>query len=279
MFLFFATVSFFFIQILSGYEHQKEKLLTLTASLENTNLKLETANERLQELDLARSKFVSIASHQLRAPLTAIVGYSSMLLEQSFGKIPKKAGVAVEKIFRSGKNLIGTINDFLDSSTLEMGQLHFSFAPVDLAALVREVTEEMAHSAKIAGIELSSQIPDKELLVRADRDKIRHVIVNLIDNAIHYTPKGSIRVTLEPKGRIAHLELRDTGIGMSKETLGKIFGKFARGSEASKQSAEGVGLGLYLAYEIVKAHGGEIKALSEGPGKGSVFAVELPLSR
>lgn len=263
IFFFFVLLSFFFIKLLSSYEHQQ-------AHLENVN-------QRLQDLDLQRSKFVSIASHQLRAPITAIIGYSSMLLENSFGILPDKAKIAVSKIFRSGKNLSQTIGDFLDASTLEMGQLRFSFGELDLGPLVKEVADEMQANARTADLNLTFTPPSSPILVNADRDKIRHVIVNLIDNAIHYTREGSIAVTLLLGGGKAILEVRDTGIGMSPETQKKIFGKFARGEEAAKKSAEGVGLGLYLAHEIIKAHGGTIRAESQGLNQGSAMVVELPL--
>lgn len=279
VFLFFALVSFFFIRLLSSYEHQKEHLVNASTSLKKLNGELDTANKRLQELDLQRSKFVSIASHQLRAPLTAIVGYSSMLLEGSFGKIPKKASGAAEKILQSGKTLIGTITDFLDISTLEMGQLHFAFAEVDISPLCIEVFETMKHNAEAKGLELRAEIPNHALMVYADKDKLRHVLVNLVDNAIHYTPSGSISLTLSKTKTAAVFAVEDTGIGMSPETVSKLFGKFARGAEARAHSAEGVGLGMYLAQEIVKAHKGSIKAHSPGAGKGSKFTVEIPLKK
>lgn len=264
IFIVFTIFSFFFIKLVASYEHQQERLAE--------------ANKRLQDLDLQRSKFVSIASHQLRAPLTAIIGYSSMLLEKSFGELPDKASVAISKVFRASKNLMQTIGDFLDFSTLEMGQLRFSFGEINLFDLVKEVVDEMQANAKTADLSLTFSAPENApLIIRADRDKIRHVVVNLIDNAIHYTTQGSIAVTLLKGTRGVTLEVQDTGIGMSEETRAKLFGKFARGAEAQQKSAEGVGLGLYLAQEIVKAHGGTIRAESDGPGKGSRMIVNFPL--
>ncbi|MES2953040.1 MAG: ATP-binding protein [Patescibacteria group bacterium] len=276
----FAIINFFLVRLLAENEHNVERLAALSSALSKTNTALEETNKRLQILDLQRAKFISIASHQLRAPLTSIVGYTSMMMEGSFGRIPKKAQGAVEKTLQSGKNLIHTINDFLDASTLEAGSLHYSFVPLELSALVREVAEMMSSNLRMASLDLSLSIPaGEEFWVSADKEKLRHVIVNLIDNSIHYTPKGSLTLALSKDTKRVRLAVSDTGVGMSKETLAKLFQKFSRGKEGVATSSEGVGLGLYLAREIAKAHGGEIVAQSAGEGKGSTFIVDLPVYR
>ncbi len=277
VFLSFEIIGLFFIYLLTKNDRQSAYLTQLTKELRSANERLSTVNKKLQDLDAQRSKFVSIGTHQLRAPLTAIIGYSSMLLEGSFGKMPKKAEVATDKIFRSGRNLMDVINDFLDLSTLEMGQMHFAFAPVDLGTIALGVAQELQANVQMAGLDLRLVIPHSDSFwVTGDKDKLRHVIVNLIDNAIRYTPKGHVELAITRKKDRIVLMVSDSGIGISSEGIKKLFARFSRAENASQVNAEGVGLGLYLASEIMKAHKGTIRAESGGVGKGAQLIIELP---
>lgn len=259
---------------------------------------LEAANERLKELDQLKSEFVSIASHQLRSPLTAIKGYASLILEGSFGKAPPAIGEAVGKILDSSSRLVLIIEDFLNLSRIEQGRMKYDFAPTDVEAMVKSVVGELAPTIKTAGLSISfttdNQPPYKSNL---DVGKIKQVIGNIIDNSIKYTPRGSIQVSLKKETQNAKrvtynvgvegvqntegqnnkilITVADTGIGISKETLPTLFEKFSRAKDASKTNTTGTGLGLYVAKQMVEAHGGRIWAESDGVGKGSRFKVEL----
>src|SRR3989338_2176094 len=246
--------------------------------------KLEFANLRLKQLDEAKSDFLSIASHQLRTPLTAIKGYASMILEGSYGKISATTKSAVDKIFQSSQRLVLIIGDFLDISHIEQGTMQYDFAALDVKELAKGLVDEFkatieSSTDKAKALKISFEADEKEnFSVNADRNKIRQVVSNLIDNSIKYTPAGFIKVSLSKVSENGNvlLKIEDSGIGISAETMPNLFKKFGRARSLSSAYANGSGLGLYVAKEIIKAHKGKIWAESEGEGKGSKFFVELP---
>ena len=252
--------------------------------IEELAAKLEFANLRLKQLDEAKSDFLSIASHQLRTPLTAIKGYASMILEGSYGKISATTKSAVDKIFQSSQRLVLIIGDFLDISHIEQGTMQYDFAVLDVKDLAKGLTDEFkatieSSTDKAKALKISFEADEKEnFSVNADRNKIRQVVSNLIDNSIKYTPAGFVKISLSKiaeNGNVL-LKIEDSGIGISAETMPNLFKKFGRARSLSSAYANGSGLGLYVAKEIIKAHKGRIWAESEGEGKGSKFFVELP---
>ena len=273
-----ATVfGFFLIRSVLKEVRAREKIEELAT-------KLEFANLRLKQLDEAKSDFLSIASHQLRTPLTAIKGYASMILEGSYGKISATTKSVMDKIFQSSQRLVLIIGDFLDISHIEQGTMQYDFAPMDAKELVKNLADEFKTTIdnskdKSKILKISFEADEKENFgVNADRNKIRQVVSNLIDNSIKYTPKGFVKVSLSKiseNGNVL-LKIEDSGIGISAETMLNLFKKFGRAKSLSSAYANGSGLGLYVAKEIIKAHKGKIWAESEGEGKGSKFFVELP---
>ena len=246
--------------------------------IEELAYKLSIANERLKELDKLKSEFVSIASHQLRSPLTAIKGYASLVLDGSYGKISPGVKEAIDKVFQSSQSLVLMVEDFLNISRIEQGKMKYEMESYDLQDLAQKVVAEQEQNVKRVGLILDYST-DKQppYLVTIDINKIRQVITNLIDNAIKYTPKGSIFVRLYKKsaGRKIILSVSDTGIGINKETIPYLFSKFSRAENANKVNVIGTGLGLYIVKEIVEGHGGKVWVESDGTGKGSSFFVEL----
>jgi len=240
---------------------------------------LAESERSLTELDRQRSGFVSLASHQLRAPLAAIRGYSSLMLDGDMGKLPAAARLGVERIYRSAGTLVGIVDDYLDVSRLELGGMKYVFEAVDLRELVEEVVEELRPIIDGSGVPFSFQAEahDAGYRTTADHDKLKQVIANLIDNSVKYTPSGSVTVTLsfDHAAQTIRLEVRDTGIGIDPEALPSLFRKFSRADNASRMHIHGTGLGLYVAKEIVDAHHGSIAVASSGEGKGSTFTVEL----
>lgn len=242
---------------------------------------LEIANERLKELDKMKSEFVSIASHQLRTPITAVKGYSSMLLEGSYGQIPEKAKGALEKIFESSNRLVHMITDFLTLSRIERGKMEYNFQKTDLKEIVISVMDEFraANAKDKKKLDLSLKIDEKEdYNLFIDAEKIRQVIYNIIENAMKYTHQGFVKVSLDKnkdKSKII-VKTKDSGIGLSKESLEKIFQKFSQANSNHTGVIIGVGLGLYVAREIMKVHHGDIRAESKGEGLGSTFYIQLP---
>lgn len=250
--------------------------------MEELAKELKEANVRLKKLDEAKSEFITIASHQLRSPITAIKGYSSMMLEGSFGRVPIRAKKMLKRVLQSTNRLMFLIDDFLNLSQIERGKMQYNFEKTDLKEMVSEIVDEFKTIAarEKKDIEVSLKIAETEdFIAMVDSNKIQQVFNNLIDNAIKYTEKGFVKINLyadDENGRI-FFEVLDSGIGMGKETEALIFQKFTRAGENIFQvHTEGLGLGLYVSKEIIKAHNGKIYAKSDGPGKGSTFFVELP---
>ncbi len=272
--LFLAVSSFSVLLIRSILKEVKirEQLAALTEELKK-------ANEDLKKLDKAKSEFISIASHQLRTPLSVIKGYISMLLEGSYGEVPEKAKDVLSKMEANNQRLNNLIDDLLDLSRIEGGRMQFEWAFISFAELIQSVVSDLKMVAEKKGLTFKwiNEAPEK-MYVRADKEKLRQVVMNLIDNAIKYTPQGSIEVKLvKTKENKARLAIKDTGIGMDAEELALLFGKFVRGKKTPRLWTEGSGLGLYVAKKIIEEHKGNVWAESEGEGKGSTFFVELPV--
>src|SRR3989344_2099474 len=250
---------------------------------ENLAKKLGVANERLKELDALKTEFISFATHQLRAPITAIKGYTSEILEGDFGSVPYNLKAPAEVIMESSSSLAVLVDDYLNVSRIEQGKMKYEFSDFNLGDLVNEVANEQRLSVEKKGLKLEVKVdggpPGGEAgaQIHADRGKIKQVIMNLLDNAVKYTPAGQIIIALTKQDGKARLSVKDTGAGIKPETMPHLFQKFSRASDASKYNLLGTGLGLYLASELLKAHTGKIWAESEGDGKGSSFFVELPI--
>jgi signal transduction histidine kinase len=255
------------------------KEVALREKIEELAKSLEKANIRLKELDRLKSEFVSFATHQIRAPLTAIKGYTSLIQEGSYGEVSQEVKGAVDKIHQASHSLVLVVEDYLNISRIEMGRMKYNFVELDFGKLVHEISEELTPNVKKAGLELSVDIDEsKEYKAKIDEGKMRQVIVNLIDNAIKYTKKGSIKVSLirDDEKKKLLLKVSDTGVGISKETMPTLFSKFIRAKNANEVNIHGTGLGLYIAREMAQAHkGGKLWAESEGEGRGSQFYVEI----
>jgi len=214
--------------------------------------------------------------------LTVIKGYISLIQEGTFGQIQDKLADALRKIYISNETLINLVGDFLNLSRIESGKMKYMFEPIAAEEMIQSVFEEFKEVVKDKKLELRYEKPTVPLArAMLDRDKFRQVIMNLVDNAIKYTPSGFVTLKLEEEktsggAKNILFSVSDSGVGMSKEDLDGIFKRFARGEGGSKVNTSGLGLGLYLAKRIVTDHGGEIWATSDGPGKGSTFWVRLP---
>tara|TARA_B100000508_G_scaffold60333_1_gene47116 strand:- start:158035 stop:159669 length:1635 start_codon:yes stop_codon:yes gene_type:complete len=236
---------------------------------------LRQANSRLQKLDRQKSEFVSIASHQLRSPITAIRGYISLILENEFGKYPETLKEPLNRIAESSRLMIKSIEDYLNISRIEQGRMKYEMSEFDLADLTKTVVNEYGPVAEKKALGLTFTGAGK-ILVNADVGKIKQVIANLVDNSIKYTPSGNVTVKATMFEGKARVTVSDTGVGLAKEDIGDLFNKFIRARGANKINTSGTGLGLYVAKQMIEAHKGKIWAESEGKGKGSRFIFELP---
>lgn len=233
--------------------------------------------ETLEKLSKAKSEFVSITSHQLRTPLTAIKGYVSMLLEGSYGKLSEKSEKVIRNIYESNERLIRLINNFLNISRIESGKIETVYEESSLEDIISSVIEELKGEAEKKKIKLKWEKPKKSLpQILVDAEKIRQVILNIIDNSIRYTDQGSVDIEIKKTKTSYCISISDTGGGITKEEMEKMFFSFSRGSSGNEFHVEGAGLGLYIARKFIEMHRGKIWAESKGKGKGSVFYIEIP---
>ena len=260
------------------YKETKDFSIKLEKEVEKATHDLKKANVQLKKLDAAKSEFISIASHQLRTPLTVIKGYISMMLEGNFGQLTDSEKESLEKVFESNERLIQLVENLLNISRIESGRLQFNFEEVDFSKMVASVVEELSGYVKKKNLRLEYKPPAKPLpLVKLDEEKIRQVVMNLVDNAIKYTKQGGITVRVEQSRENITFCVSDTGMGISEADLANLFKKFSRGSGTSLVHTEGTGLGLYVASIMIESHQGRIWAESAGEGKGSKFCFALPV--
>ncbi|KKQ89380.1 MAG: PAS/PAC sensor signal transduction histidine kinase [Candidatus Curtissbacteria bacterium GW2011_GWC2_38_9] len=276
LFLGFATFSILLVRGVLKEVRLREQIEKLAEDLR-------VANVELKKLDQLKSEFLSLATHQLRTPLTITKGYVSMIQEGTFGVVPQKIRDVLSKVYLSNERLINLVNDFLNLSRIESGRMKYNFEPMRADALVENAVEEFKELAKEKKIDLIWEKPSGPLPeAMIDKEKFHQVLMNIIDNAFKYCKEGHIEVSMsEEAGRGSAdknvlIQVKDSGVGMTREELDSIFKKFARAQSGSKVNTEGTGLGLYLAKRIVNDHGGEIWAQSEGHGLGSTFKIRLP---
>ncbi len=270
-----ASVSFQNARLYSEIKGFSEKL---EREVEKRTKELQEAYEDLKKLDKAKSEFISIASHQLRTPLTAVKGYISMMQEGTYGKMPEKMEKPLDNIYVSNERLIKLVNDLLNVSRIEAGRMEMKLEKVSLEEMIVSVIEELSNVAKEKDVYLKWE-KSKETLpkISLDRDKIRQVVMNVIDNAIRYTEKGGVTIKAKESDGKIQILVSDTGVGLTKSELSKMFESFSRGAAGTRLYTEGVGLGLYVARRFVEVHDGKIWAESKGKGKGSIFYIELPI--
>lgn len=241
--------------------------------------KLQKAYQELQKLDKAKTEFISIASHQLRTPLTAIKGYVSLLLEGSYGKIPQKAKKPLENIAKTNEQLVNLVNNLLDISRIESGKTVLEFKKISIEKIIEEIISELRVEANKKGLYIKIKKPSFVPKIVGDPQKIKQVFLNLIDNAIKYTFKGGVVVSIEPSESKILVKVMDTGIGIEKKDFPSLFETFKRGKGGAKAWTGGAGIGVYVAKKFVDAHHGKIWAESKGKNKGTTFYVELPITQ
>ncbi len=262
------------IQHHTNIEHQTDSRIQ---ELEKALAEAHNLIESLKASNTLANEFVSFAAHQIRGPIGAIKGYISLVLEGDFGDVPPGFAEPLNIVLKSTDNLGKTVNDFLDVSRIEQGEMRYYRKDFDLTHLANEAINEMKKIIEGKGLEIRLHISPEVLTIHGDKAKIKHVLLNLVDNACKYTDKGWIEISLAKNDRKVIFCVRDSGVGIRPETMPLLFQKFSRCIAAGKTNIHGTGLGLYVAKKMMEDQNGRVWAESEGEGKGSQFYVELDL--
>ena len=263
------------------YEEQKQFAGKLQVEVKKATTDLVKANDRLKDLDKAKDEFVSVVSHELRTPMTAVKSYVWLVLNGKAGPLNPKTQEYLSKVYQSSERLITMINDVLDVSHIETGRLNIDLQPVSPIKAAQEVVDTLVAKANEQKIQLIIKKDDTIPLISADIQKLSEVLTNLIGNALKFTKAGgSITVAFQKSGNMIETAVTDTGVGMSKDDLAKLFSKFGRleSSYATMASTGGSGLGLYITKSYLELMHGKIWVNST-VGKGTTFTFALPISQ
>jgi signal transduction histidine kinase len=267
------------LAVKQAYQDLEQLTRTLEQRVRQRTSELQSANEKLQELDRLKSAFVSIVSHELRTPMTSIKGYVENLLDGLAGELTDKQSRSLERVRHNIDRLTRMINELLDLSKIEAGRMESNFASVSLLDMVEEVVESYQAAADEKSVTIRI-IPHRPIpTVKGDADKLNRILINLIHNAIKFTPVGGeIGIEVQAQDH-AYVEASviDTGLGIPPHELEKIFDKFYRG-ESAPVEARGAGLGLAIAKNLVELHGGTIRVDST-LGAGSRFSFTIPIAQ
>ncbi len=249
-----------------------------TAELAVKNEQLEARNRQVERADRLKSEFIASMSHELRTPLHTIIGFSELVLEETEGPLVPKYKRFLGHILQDARHLLELINEVLDLSKIEAGQLKLQCAEFDFAECVHEVITTLQQQAGSKAIELENRNSFCELL-SADRLRVKEILYNLLSNAIKFTPNGG-RVWVESTAQNGFLKITvaDTGIGISEDEHAAIFETFYQAGDTTRGVREGTGLGLPICKRLVELHGGRIWLESQ-PGNGSRFSFTLPLTQ
>ena len=239
---------------------------------------LEVKSREVEAANRHKSEFLANMSHELRTPLNAIIGFSEVLSQRMFGEINERQAEYLGDIQASGQHLLSLINDILDLSKVEAGKMELQPSRFSLAAAVQSVALMVRDRAAGRGVALSTEVDPEVDTIEADERKVKQVVLNLLTNAVKFTPAGGqVNVRAARDGDGVRVTVQDTGVGISPADQARVFEEFAQAHGAGAPAQEGTGLGLTLSRKLVELHGGRIWVESE-PGTGSTFTFTLPSS-
>ena len=248
-------------------------------AIENVRLfdEIQDKSRQLEEASQHKSQFLANMSHELRTPLNAILGYTELMADGAYGEPSEKMLGILKRLEANGKHLLGLINDVLDLSKIEAGQLELElsdYSVQDIAQTVRSTLEPLATDKKLTfKVEVAPQLPPG----RGDGRRLTQVLINLVGNAIKFTDTGEVAIKAEANNGSFHVSVRDTGPGISAADQTKLFQEFQQADNAITRKKGGTGLGLAISKRIIEMHGGKIWVESQ-PGQGSTFTFTLPVT-
>lgn len=260
-------------------EQKLDDKARLTQRIQEATAELTKANDELKRVDATKDEFVSMASHQLRTPLTSIKGYISMVLEGDAGEINADQRKLLNEAFTSSERMVRLIGDFLNVSRLQNGKFMIDRTAIDLPAVVAQEIATVQEIATGKGIGIAFHQPSRYPRLYLDEEKIRQVIMNFLDNAVYYSPESKVvSVRLYTSEGFAVFEVVDRGMGVPKAAQRHLFTKFFRADNALKQRPDGTGVGLYLAKKVIDGHGGKV-FFESAEHQGSTFGFRLPIKK
>ncbi len=251
-------------------EHLEELVKIRTRELEIEKVKAQSA-------DRLKSAFLATMSHELRTPLNSIIGFTGLLLNEFAGPLSDEQKKQLGMVKASGRHLLHLINDILDLSKIEAGELVFSNKSFDFCNSIEKVVSLIKPLAEAKGLILTFQIPSSKVLLLSDERRVEQILINLLNNAVKFTDKGSVKIDCQMRGKMLITKVIDTGIGIRKEDIKKLFVPFSQIDSGLARTHDGTGLGLSISQKLVKMLGGIIGVESK-IGKGSTFIVSLPLN-
>ncbi|MGQ0602593.1 MAG: ATP-binding protein [Anaerolineales bacterium] len=250
----------------------------IEASLRALNDELKLQRELALRASRVKSDFLAVASHELRTPITAVIGFLQIVLD-GLCDTPDEERRYLDTALISSQELLQLVNDILDIATIEAGEVTLSIAPMALGQTLRQIDRLTRLMAEQKSVTLHIADVPNDLLVQADPDRLRQVLINLVNNAVKFTERGRVDVTVTPEGDQVRIEVRDTGIGFSPEQRARLFKKFTQADNSASRRYGGTGLGLAISKNLVELMNGTIDLESEGPGQGSRAWFTLPLAR
>ena len=257
-------------------ETQKRELSLQTNELTEQNIELEMQKKQLDEANRMKSSFLSNMSHELRTPLNSVIALSGVLSRRLNGKVPTEEFSYLEVIERNGKQLLALINDILDLSRIEAGREELEISKFKVSRLVSELVDMIKPQAVEKNIDLQFSLEDESVEIASDYEKCRHILQNLVANAVKFTEVGKVEIRVERKGETVQISVIDSGIGISKEHLPHIFDEFRQADGSSSRKYGGTGLGLAIAKKYARLLKGSIKVESIHK-QGSTFVLSLPV--
>lgn len=255
----------------------RQQIFQRSRELEILSSKLLLSNQELGRLNNMKSKFLSMVVHDVRTPLASIRGFSELLMKKNVGE---KEAQYLKNIVLSTDQLGHLIADLTDLAMIEAGKLKMEKTVIDFADIARDILPGISINAQKKGVELVAASMPVAFMISGDRFRLSQVLMNLLNNAIKFTPAGKrVELTLRAEGRTASVYVKDSGIGIHPSETKKIFEKFyqAKYQKDEKLRKQGWGLGLSIAQEVIRSHKGEIGATSPGLGKGSTFWFRIPV--
>jgi signal transduction histidine kinase len=256
---------------LRRYHDHLEKLVT------ERTAELVVAKEQAESADRLKSAFLAIMSHELRTPLNSIIGFTGIMLQGLAGSLNDEQTKQLGMVQNSARHLLNLINDVLDISKIEAGQLEVTSKPLDMRQAIERVVGEVTPLAEKKGLALLAEVAPEVGRITSDRRRVEQVLINLLNNAIKFTDKGEVRVECQVDGGRLVTRVVDTGIGIKPEDMDKLFQPFHQIDTSPARQYEGTGLGLSICKRLVEMLGGEIWAESDGEGRGSRFTFALPV--